>query len=194
MPARLESYVEELRHELRDLPVTQCAEQLLEVRTHLDSLKSANLELGLTEEEAEAAAISQLGGSKTLGKQTRKANWKEQWDTIPGIAFIALMISTIIRMFPFSDIFANRIFPMHFTSIVLILIFTGIVINFLFPKKSKKGILLLLVFQIIIQMLANVVYIPQPVGLMLKQITGLYILVGVTIGSSLFLARKRGVA
>ncbi len=194
MPARLNAYVEELRKELRDLPVTQRAEQLLEVRTHLDSLKSANLELGLTEEEAEAAAISQLGGSKTLGKQTRRAAWRDQWDTIPGIAFIALMISTIIRMFPFWDVFANRIFPMHFTSIVFILIFTGIVISFFFPKKSKKGILLLLLFQIFIQIIANVVYIPQPVTLMLKQLTGLYILVGVTIGSSLFLARKRGVA
>ena len=33
MPARLETYVEELGHELRDLPVASRAQELVEVRT-----------------------------------------------------------------------------------------------------------------------------------------------------------------
>lgn len=76
MPSRLESYVEELRQELRDLPVTHRAEQLAEVRTHLDTLKSANLELGLTEEEAEAAAIAQLGRPQQTTRVEKRTFWK----------------------------------------------------------------------------------------------------------------------
>jgi hypothetical protein len=139
MPALLENYVEELRIELQGLPVTQRAEQLLEVRTHLDSLKSANLELGLTEEEAEAAAISQLGGSKTLGKQTRRATWRDQWDTIPGVAFTFGFISWFPNVFLIDS--ASRSVESIPNIFIFIYFVIGAFLKNLFPKYAIKGII-----------------------------------------------------
>ena len=89
MPARFETYVDELRQELRDLPVASRAQELAEVRTHLEDLKAANVELGLSEEEAESAAVSQFGGSRAVGKAVKKSCWREQLDTVFGVAWLS---------------------------------------------------------------------------------------------------------
>ncbi|MGC4047508.1 MAG: permease prefix domain 1-containing protein [Armatimonas sp.] len=98
MPVRLENYVEELRHELKDLPVTQRAEQLAEVRTHLNALIEANRELGLTEEEAEAAAIAQLGVPRQTTRTERRTFWGA-WSQGPFFAaHVFLTIGCLIFM------------------------------------------------------------------------------------------------
>jgi hypothetical protein len=162
MPNRLESYVEELRQELRDLPVTARAEQLVEVRTHLDALKAANLELGLTDEEAEAAAVSQMGQTAKLGKEVRKASWREHWDTAPGVAWVfgwLTWLPTLIvtRRTVNGSFVAWPDAPLLIGPLLLSYLLLGMLLGRVFPKYAARGSVLAIGVILLCDLLFSVV-------------------------------------
>ena len=156
MSARLETYVEELRHELRDLPVATRAQELAEVRSHLEQLKVANVELGLTEEEAEAAAVSQFGGANELGKSVQKAHWRDQWDSLPGVAW---SFSTLCWLSSVLVMQKGRIveWPREWSATaeyIVVLLSLGVLLDRIFPKYAVRGIL----FSFAVTILSEVIF------------------------------------
>ena len=75
MHQQLESYLEQVKRQLKSLPPEQQAEELQEIRQHLQCLIASNTERGDSEDKAVVSAIHQFGNSKLVGRALKQA-----WD------------------------------------------------------------------------------------------------------------------
>lgn len=69
MNKRLDSYLQKLDYELRLLPEERRAEELREIRQHLEAIVTRLMEGGLSEEEATEAATAQFGAARAVGHE-----------------------------------------------------------------------------------------------------------------------------
>ncbi len=67
MHSLLETYLSEVEATLSALPTKQRAEELREMRTHLENAVTVGREMGRTEDEAVADAVAQFGTPEDLG-------------------------------------------------------------------------------------------------------------------------------
>ena len=103
MHSLLEDYLSEVAAHLSALPVKQRAEELLEMRAHLENAITVNLGLGQSEDEAAANAVMQFGTPDALGQSTVAA-WRRgvrcDWRDLASAAActFALMLATHLIM------------------------------------------------------------------------------------------------
>jgi hypothetical protein len=70
---QVDRYIATLGARLRSLSPARRAEELREVRQHLDALVAGHLARGLSEEEAVEAALRQFGHAEQIGQQLQGA-------------------------------------------------------------------------------------------------------------------------
>ena len=75
MHSLLEAYLSEVEAHLGALPTKRRAEELREMRTHLENAVIVNRELGQSEEEAARSAVAQFGTAQDLGENVAWA-WR----------------------------------------------------------------------------------------------------------------------
>ena len=90
----LETYLNEIEHELRDLPAHAREDEMREIKAHLRALVLAEQQLAdVSEAIATAPALRQFGSPRKLGKNLRRA-WErrqsEPWWCAAGAAFFAV--------------------------------------------------------------------------------------------------------
>ena len=74
MHSRLEQYLQTVERNLDTLPAEERANELDEIRLHMESLVQANIELGSTEEEAVKQTLAQFGRAQTIGQDLNRAH------------------------------------------------------------------------------------------------------------------------
>lgn len=79
MHSLLDTYLKEVAGHLAGLPTARRAEELREVRTHLENAVLVGRELGRTEEEAAREAVAQYGAAEVVG-QEMAAVWRRGRD------------------------------------------------------------------------------------------------------------------
>lgn len=99
-PESLESYLSQIAHELRALPIPARADEMREIESHLGALVQAGQQLeDLSETEALATALKQFGAPRVIGKNLRCA-WErkqsEPWWCVAGAAFFAMDFFAVI--------------------------------------------------------------------------------------------------
>lgn len=68
MHQQLETYLEQVKAQLKSLPLEKQDEEVRELRQHLLALVEVGMEIGDSEDEAVAAAIRQFGKAKRVGR------------------------------------------------------------------------------------------------------------------------------
>ena len=93
MNNRLERYMREVEQGLQGLSETRRAQELAEIREHLEASARAHQKLGLEEKEAAEAAVAQFGPPKQVSRELRRVWWREQKlipDTLLGTSIAAV--------------------------------------------------------------------------------------------------------
>ena len=110
MHSLLETYLSEVAAHLSALPPKRRAEEMREMRTHLENAAIVNRDLGQSEEEAAQSAVTQFGTARDLGENVvwawrrgRTLNRRNFW----GAAVCALSLSFLLSNAPLSDTFLD---------------------------------------------------------------------------------------
>lgn len=165
MHSQLERYVDALDGKLSALSPEQRSAEIAEVRAHLSDLADGHRELGLSEDEAAAAAIRQFGSPRTLAAGVQRAALARLLDTPLGAAGAILALSAVVGVLlsallsigfclslPFlSDRFHSALaFLPWFSAIPTVarpLIVGALVARWL-PRHATRGALLTGIFQL----------------------------------------------
>ena len=92
----LENYLSEVAAHLSPLPVKRRAEELREMRTHLENTVIVNRELGQSEDEAARAAVAQFGTARDLGENVVWA-W-QRGRSLSGKSFFGAVASSLVLL------------------------------------------------------------------------------------------------
>lgn len=79
MHSLLDTYLKEVAGHLTGLPAARRAEELREVRTHLENAVVVGREMGRTEDEAVRVAVAQYGAAEVVGQELTAA-WRRGRD------------------------------------------------------------------------------------------------------------------
>ena len=112
MHKELESYLEQVKAQLKPLPAEKQDEELQEVHHHLQALVASRIEHGDSEDEAVAAAIRQFGNAKQVGRSLRQAwNGRPEKPFRVALAGACVLVSNAVLFYlglmawVFSDIY-----------------------------------------------------------------------------------------
>ena len=166
MHSLLENYLSEVTAHLSPLPVKRRAEELREMRTHLENAVIVNRELGQPEGEAVQAAVAQFGTPADLGenvvwvwRRERTLNGRDFWGAALSTPLMLLFLwLAISHIPPFAIPWLDRYCAEHknfaqtlgvalsdgmfFATFGLV----GIIAGRLFPKRAMRGVGLGLAF------------------------------------------------
>jgi len=153
MHSPLENYLSEIAIHLGPLPEKRRAEELREMRAHLENAIIVNRERGQTEDEAVRAALTQFGVPEMVGQSTVTGYWRGEalntrsiWVTAAwsyGVMAVLTPLFNLLAMAYFKQFnSANepgwlQNYSLSFVIAVPILIGCGI--GLLFPKKAVVG-------------------------------------------------------
>ena len=87
---RLEPYLAQVEARLKHLPGERRAEEIQEMRQHMEALVTAHQELGLSEEEAIVATLRQFGSARTVSRELSHALQRAE-KPLPGSLGIAML-------------------------------------------------------------------------------------------------------
>ena len=110
MHSLLENYLSEVAAHLSPLPVKRRAEELREMRTHLENTVIVNRELGQSEDEAARAAVAQFGTARDLGGNVVWAWWRGETRakrSLWGAAACTLALSSLLSNTSLSGTFLD---------------------------------------------------------------------------------------
>ena len=158
MHSLLETYLKEVSGHLAGLPAARRAEELREMRTHLENAVIVGRELGRTEEEAVRIAVEQFGTPGELGENLVQAWRREQVlnrRSLFGAAVCTVVVQYLVSLLvvrPFlmpHIIYAlghsmseaqSAAFRWYFLGAMLISpIISGVVTAAAFPRKAVPG-------------------------------------------------------
>ena len=149
MHSLLESYLSELAAQLQALPQARRAEELREMRTHLESAQTEYRAQGQTGDEAAASAAAQFGSPDALAQSVTQA-----WRRGAAIRRRELGLSAVCT-FLLAFLLPKLLFPLvkssllpldnlHKADLSLLLylsfsLFAGLVNGFLLPRRAVVG-------------------------------------------------------
>ena len=157
MHSLLESYLSEVSAHLGALPTKRRAEELREMRAHLENAVIVNQEMGQTEDEAARAAVAQFGTAQDLGENVvwawRRGRVLDGRSFLGAAAVTALMVCLGLFLMDQGHIYSylpawfNRRcaehpeYVMSFVRGTFLATFglAGLVAGGLFPKRAVRG-------------------------------------------------------
>lgn len=155
MNSRLEEYMSEASKGLENLTETRRAEELAEIRHHLEAREKAHRELGFDETAAAEATIRQFEAARTTSGGLNKVGRQEKAlmpDTVAAAAFVAVVGSlaladmldplTSLLNVPFGPTLTMAYLLYWGASRVLPRLLVGFLIGRLAPRHGVKGTLL----------------------------------------------------
>lgn len=155
MHSLLEDYLAKVAAHLSAMPAKRCAEELREMRTHLENAVIVNREMGQTEDEAAQNAVAQFGTPQDLGENVvwawrrgvivgRRSFW--------GAAALALALTFLpnlpIRVVHLAEPYFLRVpFEWEFEMRIVLLLLPsyfvcGVLCGFAFPRRAVAGTML----------------------------------------------------
>ena len=164
MHSLLETYLSEVAGHLGALPAKRRAEELREMRAHLENAALVSRELGQTEDEAAANAVAQFGAARDLGENVvwawrrgemlnRKSFFGATAATTLVLCLMAflmdggfdgLLYSALERLLPHAFLLycgKHEAYGMALTRGMFLASFglAGLVAGSLFPKRAVRG-------------------------------------------------------
>lgn len=100
MHSPLEQYLEQVETRLVDLPATQRASEVEEMRQHIEASVEAFMELGCSREEAVTQTLTQFGQAQQVGAELASAHdrvLRSRWDNVPMAAVTCLSANWLLH-------------------------------------------------------------------------------------------------
>lgn len=168
-PQSLESYLAQIAHELRDLPVSARVDELREIGAHLRALVLAGQQLeNLDQAQATTVALKQFGEPRAIGRKLRKAWERKQPEAWWRVVLAATFAMSATALFPLPFLqgffaFTQGIDPQltgapeQISIVVLtlkiftlcfafsLIMFMTYIVGFISPKRSRLVIVSLLI-------------------------------------------------
>lgn len=158
MHSLLEAYLEEIAGHLAHLPAVRRADELREMRTHLENAVIVGRELGRTEDEAVRDALAQFGTASDLGENLVWAYRREQAAVrkdFYGVAICAVAVTILTNHLPrsiqshllpgpthsFLQVpFSGLVWSAWVVWLMPMFLLVGGISGLLFPKRAVAGV------------------------------------------------------
>ena len=96
MFSQFEPYLQEVETRLRELPPPQRADEIEELRQHMQAMREARIEMGQTEAEAVAYTLAHFGAAQTVGSQLQRVLRRGD-RSLPGGLWVAAGVALVVN-------------------------------------------------------------------------------------------------
>jgi len=139
MHRRLETYLTEISARLNSLPAKRRAEELKELRIHLDEAVMVNQALGESEPEAAAHALEQFGAPNEVSGQIVGAWRRGRSQNLRSFfsAIVFLKVIGLLSIMPFRTVYqAHPIWQFLMILSLTVTVIRCSICGYLFPKRA----------------------------------------------------------